>query len=320
MKFGFYLPTRGHTATPDALETFVTRGEALGLHSVMIADHIVFPTEVRSKYPYTVSGAFPGHGDALEQLTLVAFVAGITKTLRLVTSVMILPYRNPVLTAKMLASVDVLSKGRVTVGVGVGWLREEFEALDAPAFEQRGAVSNEYLEIFKALWTQDPADFAGKFYRFHGLRCLPHPVQKPHPPIWIGGHSRPALRRVAKYGDGWHPVGANPAVPLRPHELQAALDDLKRLVEAEGRNPDAVTIAFKAPLYDVSPAGQFGQQAGRERRTFSGSPEQVVEDIATYGKLGVSELIFDFRSEALNESLERMEQFASVIKPAADRI
>jgi probable F420-dependent oxidoreductase len=318
MKFGFYLPTRGPTATPEALETLVSRGEGLGFHSVMIADHVVFPTEVHSKYPYTVSGAFPGHGDALEQLTLMAFVAGISKTLRLVTSVMILPYRNPVLTAKMLATVDVLSRGRVTVGVGVGWLREEFEALQAPDFDRRGAVSNEYLQIFKTLWTQDPADFAGQFYRFNGLRCLPQPMQKPHPPIWIGGHSRPALRRVAKYGDGWHPVGANPAVPLRPGELQAALDDLMRLVAAEGRHPEAVTISFKAPLYDVSPSAE--QQAGLERRPFSGSPAQVVEDIATYGKLGVSELICDFRSEALNESLERMEHFASVIKPAADRI
>jgi probable F420-dependent oxidoreductase len=318
MKFGFYLPTRGHTATPEALETLVTRGEALGFHSVMIADHVVFPTEVRSTYPYTVSGAFPGHGDALEQLTLMAFIAGITTRLRLVTSVMILPYRNPVLTAKILATVDVLSRGRVTVGVGVGWLREEFEALHAPDFDRRGAVSNEYLEIFKTLWSQDPADFAGRFYHFKGLRCLPHPVQKPHPPLWIGGHSRPALRRVATYGDGWHPVGANPAVPLRPHELQAALDDLKRLLEAKGRDPEAVTISFKAPLYDVSPSAE--RQAGLERRPFSGSPEQVVEDIATYGKLGVSELIFDFRSEALNESLERMTHFASAIKPAADRL
>jgi probable F420-dependent oxidoreductase len=320
MKFGFYLPTRGQTATAEALETFVARGEALGFHSAMIADHVVFPTEIRSKYPYTVSGVFPGHGDALEQLTLMAFVAGLTERLRLVTSVMILPYRNPVLTAKMLATVDVLSKGRVTVGVGVGWLREEFEALDASAFEQRGAVSNEYLEIFKTLWTQDPANFAGKFYRFQGLRCLPHPVQKPHPPIWIGGHSRPALRRVAKYGDGWHPVGANPAVPLRPHELQAALVDLRRLVEAEGRNPEAVTISLKAPLYDVPPAGRLEKETGLDRRPFSGTPDQVVEDIAAYGKLGISELIFDFRSESLHESLERMEHFASVIKPAADRI
>ncbi len=318
MKVGFYLPTRGHTATPEALETLVTRGEALGFHSVMIADHVVFPTEVRSKYPYTVSGAFPGHGDALEQLTLMAFVAGITTRLRLVTSVMILPYRNPVLTAKMLATIDVLSRGRVTVGVGVGWLREEFAALQAPDFAQRGAVGDEYLEIFKTLWTQDPADFLGRFYQFKGLRCLPQPVQKPHPPLWIGGHSRPALRRVAKYGDGWHPIGANPAVPLRPHELQSALDDLKRFLEAQGRDPATVTISFKAPLYDVVPPAET--QPSLERRPFSGSPEQVVEDIGAYGKLGVSELIFDFRSEALHESLERMEHFASVIKPAADRL
>jgi probable F420-dependent oxidoreductase len=315
MRYGFYLPTRGQTATREALEMLVTRGEALGFHSVMIADHVVFPAEVHSKYPYTVSGAFPGYGDALEQVTLMAFVAGITKRLRLVTSVMILPYRNPVLTAKMLASIDVLSSGRVTVGVGVGWLREEFEALQAPDFDQRGAVSNEYLQIFKTLWTQDPADFAGQFYHFKELRCLPPPIQQPHPPIWIGGHSRRALLRVAKYGDGWHPVGANPAVPLRPRELQAALDELKRLIEAEGRHPEALTISFKAPLYDVSPAAET--QAGLERRPFSGSPEQVVEDIAIYGKLGVSELIFDFRSEDLNESLERMEHFARVIKPAA---
>jgi probable F420-dependent oxidoreductase len=320
MKFGFYLPTRGPTATAEALEPFVTRGEALGFHSVMIADHVVFPTEVRSTYPYTVSGVFPGAGDALEQLTLMAFVAGLTRRLRLVTSVMILPYRHPVLTAKMLATVDVLSNGRVTVGVGVGWLREEFEALGAQAFEQRGAVSNEYLEIFKTLWTQDPATFAGQFYRFQGLRCLPHPVQRPHPPIWIGGHSRPALRRVAKYGDGWHPVGANPAVPLRPHELRVALDELRRLVEAEGRDPEAIAISFKAPLYDVSPTGQPGDPSAHERRPFSGSPQQVVDDIAAYSQLGVSELIFDFRSDDPRESLERLEHFASVIKPAADRL
>src|SRR6266850_6321191 len=256
MHYGFYLPTRGQTTTPDDIDTLVQRGEAHGFHSVMIADHIVFPTDIQSPYPYTVSGAFPGHGDAMEQLTLMAFVAAKTTALRLVTSVMILPYRNPVLTAKMLATVDVLSRGRVTVGVGVGWLREEFEALRTPDFDQRGVVSNEYLQIFKTLWTQDPADFAGQFYQFKGLRCLPHPVQKPHPPLWIGGHSRPALRRVAKYGDGWHPVGANPAVPLRPHELQLVLEDLKRFVEAEGRDPETVTVSFKAPLYDISSSAE----------------------------------------------------------------
>src|SRR5882762_3737508 len=129
MRYGFYLPTRGQTATPEALEAIVTRGEALGFASVMIADHLVFPVEIKSRYPYTVSGVFPGQGDALDQLSLMAFVAAKTSRLRLVTSVMIVPYRNPVVTAKALATIDVLSKGRVTVGVGVGWLREEFEAL-----------------------------------------------------------------------------------------------------------------------------------------------------------------------------------------------
>ena len=220
MRYGFYLPTRGQTATPEGLETLVQRGEALGFASVMIADHLVFPVTIKSKYPYTVTGVFPGQGDVLDQLSLMAFVAAKTTRLRLVTSVMIVPYRNPVLTAKALATIDVLSKGRVTVGVGVGWMREEFEALGAPDFDRRGAVTDEYLRIFKTLWTESPASFSGRFYRFDSLRCLPHPVQRPHPPIWVGGHSKPALRRAAQLGDGWHPVGANPAVPLPAAELR----------------------------------------------------------------------------------------------------
>ncbi len=317
MRYGFYLPTRGQTATSEALTTLVQRGETLGFDSVVIADHIVFPTTIDSKYPYTVGGAFPGHGDALEQLSLMAFVAGKTERLRMITSVMILPHRNPLVTAKMLATIDVLSQGRVTVGVGVGWLREEFEALDAADFDQRGPASNEYIEIFKAVWTQDPVSFDGEFYQFKELRCLPHPLQKPHPPIWIGGHSRPALRRVAKYGDGWHPVGANPAVPLRPHEMQAKLDELARLTEAEGRDPNTLTISFKAPLYDVTQSGDIEKQAGLERRPFSGTTQQIVDDIAAYSQLGVSELIFDVRSETLSASLERMEHLATEIIPAA---
>ncbi|HSL52635.1 MAG TPA: TIGR03619 family F420-dependent LLM class oxidoreductase [Candidatus Deferrimicrobiaceae bacterium] len=313
MRYGFYLPTRGPTASPEALETLVTRGEALGFSSVVIADHVVFPVAITSRYPYTVSGAFPGQGDALEQLPLMAFVAAKSRTLRLISSVMILPYRNPVVTAKMLATIDVLSRGRVTVGVGVGWLREEFEALGAPPFERRGAVSDEYLRIFKTLWTQDPASYRGEFYRFESIRCLPHPVQKPHPPIWVGGHSKAALRRVARLGDGWHPVGANPAVPLRPPELRGLLDELFRLTEAEGRDPSTLTISYKAPVYDPAPAAA----SGVERRPFSGGQQAITDDVATFAGLGVSELIFDFRSESLTESLERMERFAPILRQTA---
>jgi probable F420-dependent oxidoreductase len=271
---------------------------------------VVFPVTIRSRYPYTVSGAFPGQGDALEQLSLMAFVAGKTRTLRLIGSVMILPHRNPVVTAKMLATIDVLSGGRVTVGVGVGWLREEFQALGAPDFDRRGAVSDEYLRIFKTLWTEDPASFHGEFYRFDRIHCLPHPVQKPHPPIWIGGHSKLALRRVARLGDGWHPVGANPAAPLRAAEMRVLLDELRRLTEAERRDFSTLTISYKAPLYD---AGQ-GVDGGSERRPFSGSPQAIADDIGAFAALGVSELIFDFRSETLSESLDRMERFASLLR------
>ena len=143
-------------------------------------------------------------------------MAGATERLRLVTSVLVLPYRNPVLTAKMVASLDVLSGGRVTLGVGVGWLKEEFEALDSPDFERRGAVTDEWIAIFKQLWTQSPASFTGQFYNYADIRCEPFPLQKPHPPIWVGGHSRAALRRTARHGDGWHPVGAIAASPLPP--------------------------------------------------------------------------------------------------------
>ena len=309
MRFGFYLPTRGRTAEPHAIEAMVAHGEALGFSSVVVADHLVFPVTIHSRYPYTVSGAFPGQGDALDQLSLMAFVAGKSRRLRLISSVMILPHRNPVVTAKMLATIDVLSGGRVTVGVGVGWLREEFQALGAPDFDRRGAVSDEYLRIFKTLWTQDPASFRGEFYSFEALRCLPHPTQKPHPPIWVGGHSKVALRRVARLGDGWHPVGATPAVPLRPPEMRASLDELRRLADAERRDFAALTISFKAPLYDP---GQ-GVDGGADRRPFTGSTQAIADDIGIYAGLGVSELIFDFRAETLTESLDRMAHFAPLI-------
>jgi probable F420-dependent oxidoreductase len=314
MRYGFYLPTRGACAQPDALAALVERGEALGFHSVVIADHVVFPVRIASRYPYTVSGAFPGGGDALEQLTLATFVAARTTRLRLVTSVMILPHRHPVLAAKMLATIDVLSRGRLTVGVGVGWLREEFQALGAPDFDRRGAASDEVLRIFKTLWTRSPASFDGEFFRFDAVRCLPAPVQKPHPPIWVGGHSRAALRRAARHGDGWHPVGANPAAMLGPGELRGLLEELRRLTEGEGRDPASLTIAYKAPLYDVE-AGDGGG-----RRPFSGSPAQVLDDVATYADLGVHELIFDFRSDDLVQSLERMERFATLVQLGGDAV
>jgi probable F420-dependent oxidoreductase len=310
MRYGFYLPTRGPLATRDGVLTLAREGERLGLHSAMIADHIVFPVTSESEYPYTLDGKHPSGGDALEIFSILGVVAGATEKLRLVTSVLVLPYRNPVLTAKMVASLDVLSNGRVTLGVGVGWLKEEFEALGSPDFDKRGAVTDEWLTIFKRLWTQSPASFSGKFYGFSDIRAEPLPVQKPHPPIWVGGHSAAALRRTARHGDGWHPVGAVAASPLPPDEMRKHLATLKRLTAAEGRDFSALHISYKAPLYDTGIADRAG-----ERRSFSGTPEQIAEDIRSFAVIGVHELIFDFRGQSLAESVERLQRFAAEVKP-----
>jgi probable F420-dependent oxidoreductase len=310
MRYGFSLPVRGELATYEGIVGMALHGERLGFHSATIADHVVFPTEIHSTYPYAATGVHPSRGDAIEQLSLMAFVAGKTERLRLVTSVMILPHRNPVLAAKMIASIDVVSRGRVTLGVGVGWLREEFEALRAPSFERRGAVSDEYIEILKKLWTTSPAEHSGTHYRFGPLRCEPRPVQRPHPPIWIGGHSRAALRRVARHGDGWHPLGGVETAPLPPEALARHLEELERLTEAEDRDFSKLTISFVGRLEHTRlPIPAAG------RRPFSGSAEQIADDVAAYRKVGVSQISFDFRSPGLTETLERMDRFASDVMP-----
>jgi len=257
-----------------------------------------------------VDGKHPSVGDALETFSILGVVAGATERLRLVTSVLVLPYRNPVLTAKMAASLDVLSGGRVTLGVGTGWLKEEFEALGSPAFSARGAVTDEWIAIFKQLWRQSPASFNGRFYRYSDIRCEPSPVHKPHPPIWVGGHSPAALRRTARHGDGWHPVGAVAASPLPPQEMCAHLDTLKRLAEAEGRDFSALTISYKAPLYDTGIPSSDGS-----RRPFSGDPDEIAGDIRTFAAVGVHELIFDFRGQSIGESIERLQRFATEVVP-----
>ena len=309
MQFGFYLPNHGPTARPDPLAEIARRGDSLGFQCMVVGDHILVPRVIDSPYPYTVGGEFPPaeSGEYFEQLTLLTFLAGITQNIRLVPSVMIVPYRNPLLAAKVLATLDVLSKGRLTLGVGVGWMEEEFVALDAPPFAERGAVTNEYLRAFKELWTSDNPVFEGKYYQFSNIDFLPKPVQKPHPPIWVGGQSRAAMRRAAELGDGWHPVGAIPAAPLEPEEMAQNLVALHRYADRAGRDPKELDVAMKAPLYDPAMASEEG------RRRFSGDPEQVFHDVKTYADTGVSHIIFDIRSTDLNQTTERMAWFAEEV-------
>jgi probable F420-dependent oxidoreductase len=226
------------------------------------------------------------------------------------SSVLILPYRNPVLVAKMLATLDVLSKGRVILGVGVGWMEEEFRALNLTTFRDRGAVTDEYIRILRELWTQEWPSYKGRFYAFEEVRFYPKPVQRPHPPIWIAGHTRAAIRRAARLGDGWHPIGLRPPAGLYPEEFAIAAADLRAQAEAAGRDPKAITLSFRAPIKFTN-----GATAG-DRTPFIGSREQVIEDIRTYQRLGVSHLIIDFAGPSVDSIVEQLRRFAEEVRPA----
>jgi probable F420-dependent oxidoreductase len=269
---------------------------------MVVGDHIMAPRVMKSSYPYSVGNEVPWDegGEHLEQLTELTFLAAVTDRIRLVPSVMIVPYRNPLLAAKILATLDVLSEGRLTLGVGVGWMEEEFEALDTPPFADRGAVTDEYLEAIKELWTSDNPTYNGRFVKLSNIEFSPKPVQKPHPPIWVGGQSRPAIRRAVEHGNAWHPVGATPATPLEPDKLASDIAYMHSHAERIGRDPSEIGVAMKAPLYDVETT------TGTDRRRFSGEPEQIAQDIQTYADLGVSNLIFDVRGSDLSRILERM--------------
>ena len=311
MEYGFYLPNSGASAEPDALADIAKLGDRLGFYCMVMPDHILQPNQVNSTYPYSLTGDIlaagqSGDGEWPEQITTLAYLAGVTERIRLVTSVMIIPYRNPILTAKMLSTLDMLSKGRLILGAGVGWMEEEFELLNTEPFAERGAVTNEYLRAFIELWTKDDPKFEGKYVNFSDITFLPKPVQKPYPPIWIGGQSKPAIRRAAQIGDCWPPVGAIPAAPLEPEELAENLVLLHQYAEKAGRDPAIIQVSVKAPLYDA------GDSSGPRRR-FSGSSDEVRQDVQTYADVGVTHLIFDFRTGDPKQTEDRMAQFSEEV-------
>ncbi len=324
MDFGFFLPTRGPLATPEAVRILARRGEDLGFALIAVPDHVVIPTDIAPHYPYSDTGDFPGGGagDCLDQLALLGFLAGQTSTARLLTSIMVVPHRPAVLAAKMLATVDVLSGGRVIVGCGVGWMREEFEAIGAPPFDERGAVVDEYIRAFRELWTAPAPAFDGSYVKFSHISFLPQPVQKPHPPIWIGGESAPAMRRAARLGDGWYPIGSNPRYPLDSLErYREALARLRQDAEAGDRDPAEITLAYCALRWSGSgygadrPESNDAATSNGGRRLLSGAPEQVAGDIDALGDLGVRHLVLNFQSAEPAQTLERMEWFTREVRP-----
>lgn len=239
MRIGYHLPSYGTIATRTDIAQVARRIEDVGLHSVWVGDHVVFPVESASPYPYSTDGKFPlGYeGAFLEALVVLAFVAGITERVELGTSVLVLPQRHELLVARQLGSLATLAPGRVIAGVGVGWLEEEFAALDRP-FRARGKVLDEQLEALRGLWTQHRFGFDGRHVQFPPVHLEPLP---PKPPaLWVGGNSDAALRRAGRLGDAWHAAGANTA-----DEVGRAMTVVRDAAAGAGRDESEVGLTAR---------------------------------------------------------------------------
>ncbi len=317
MDFGFSIPTRGALATQQAVLALAQRGEQLGFAHLALPDHVIIPRSITSPYPYNAARKMAGasDGDCLEQLAVLAYLAAATSKIRLLTSVMVAPHRPPVFTAKALATIDVLSNGRLDVGIGAGWMDEEFQAIGAPPFAERGKVTDEYLRIFKVLWTQDSPHYEGQYAKFHDVTFLPKPLQKPHPPIWVGGESPAALRRVIALGDAWYPIGSNPQFLLNTLELfTGAIERLRQDAVRAKRDPQSIAIAYWAPWYKETQTPIIDDG---KRQLFTGSDDNVADDIRAFRELGVSSLLFNFARASLAESLVALERFVAEVVPRA---
>ena len=315
MDVGLIMPTRGPLATPAAIRTLARRAEELGYAHFSTSDHLVVPQSIDSRYPYSASGRWPGaaSGDCFDLLTLLAWLAALTTKPRLITAVAVVPYRGAVHTAKIAATIDVLSGGRMVMGVGAGWMKEEFEALGAPPFEARGQVTDEWLQAFKILWTEAAPRFEGRHVSFANVAFAPKPVQKPHPPIWVGGESPPALRRAVRYGDAWFPIGNNPRHPLdTPARFEAGVRRLHQQAEQNGRDPQSLGIAFYAGWYDETRTLRLDDGT---RHIMSGTPAQIAEDVALLQEQGVRDLVLSLQRPTLEQSLASMEHFMSETRP-----
>ena len=306
MKFGVFLPISGRAAA-SVLAEAARRAEILGFDSVWAADRIVTPWRIDTPYPYSADQRFivPADRPFLEPLTCLAFLAGCTQTISLGMSVMVLPYRSPLYSAKIATTIDHVSRGRLILGVGVGWMAEEFEALGAP-FRERGAVADEQLEVFTRLWGEERPSFDGRYYRFHDVGFSPKPFHGTRLPIWVGGEGLRAQRRAARHGDAWFPY----FVRITPSDLQARFDHVRRSAVEARRDPDHIALACCLPI-ELRP-----QPVPQEADRLIGSPEQIVAALRAFEKIGVQHIALQFMVPHWPERQEQIERFARDVLPA----
>jgi probable F420-dependent oxidoreductase len=296
MRCGVWIPNCRHLATPEIIRTAAVRAEQLGYDSVWVSDHVVVPHANVVNFGETI----------FDPLVTLGVIAGATSRVQLGTTVLIVPYRNAVVTAKMISSLDALSGGRVLFGVGAGWVAAESAALGVP-FAERGAMTDEYLRAMQELWTSRAPSFAGAYTRFEGLVFEPKPAQKPHPPIWVGGHGRPSLRRAAEFGAAWHPINRAPA------ELRAGSAELARLSRERGRaTPPAITL--RSDLRIVGP-GESAPTSTHGGRVMAGEPSALVDQIGELAACGVEHLVLEFLAADGRELEAQMSGFAERVRP-----
>jgi len=309
MEVGVHVVNAGVWASHESIVALGTRAETLGFDSLWVSDQVIIPSRVDSHFPYSPTGRYPVDRlqNTFEAITVLTYLAGRTSHIKLGTSVLVLPYRQPLVIAKQWATLDALSGGRTIFGVGAGFMRDQFEALGVACFDQRGTATDEAIKLTRAVWSQEgDVTFDGEVYRFGPIRFLPKPAQPGGPPIWVGGHTRPSIRRAAQFGDGWHVVGVS------TDELHAGVAALRDFLDRFGRQSSDVVVSAKFQLFrpGASPQGE------PQPSDLLGSAEAVAAKIRAYHAAGLRYLIVDPGShETPAEALEAIEFFASDVRP-----
>jgi probable F420-dependent oxidoreductase len=278
MRIGFFLPQIGPAANPDSITKVATLAEELRYDSLWVTDRLLYPTNPQTSY---YGGPLPEpYKRVFDPLETLTFAAAHTRRVTLGTSVLDIPFYNPVLLARQLTTLDVLSGGRLKVGFGLGWSKDEYDATGA-SMKTRGKRADEFIAVLKAIWTIDPAEFHGKYFQLPKSIIQPKPVQKPHPPIYLAAYSPGAMKRTAKFADGWMPVG------MVIDQVQSNTTQLKNMAKEMGRNPADLKIILRYNLA-ITP-----QPQGKDRPFFSGTLAQIKDDIASVKAYGPDELILD---------------------------
>ena len=315
MQFGLAINHAGQQLPLPHLASLARRAESLGFDALLSGDHIVLPLVDQGDHPYSEDGVFEHdtnfrQGHLIESMTLLGYIAAVTERIALGTSVMVLPYRNPVISAKEWASLDVMSGGRTICGVGVGWSRWAFESLGIP-FQERGRRMDEYIQVMRTLWTNEKSEFHGEFADFDGIGFLPKPIQDPLP-IWVGGYSRAAVQRAGRFAQVWHATRAT------PEKMAAMIPYLRQCASAAGRDPAEIGISLKRRLHFTDIDLDPGDLPVTDEEVM-GTAADVVADVRRCRELGITQLTYDFRTSDADAQIAIIERLAEyALNAAAD--